>query len=174
VEHFNRETEGVKLPTRIGLHAGPMVLGNVGAVDHYEYRAVGDIVNTATRIQELNKRFRTRILASDDVVVGLDDFLTRRLGTFVLAGKTKPLVIHEVMCRHDEATERQRWIAARFSEGVSAYEEQSWLRATEAFGACLKDGGDDGAARFYLNACAQYQNRQAAEPWEAVFRMETK
>ena len=87
------------MPTRIGLHSGRMVLGHVGAMDHYEYRAVGDIVNTAARIEGLNKRFRTRILASDDVLVGLDDFLTRRLGTFVLAGKSKPLVIHELICR---------------------------------------------------------------------------
>ena len=94
------------LPTRIGLHSGQMVLGHVGAMDHYEYRAVGDIVNTAARIERLNKLFRTRMLASDDLLFGLDDFLTRRLGTFLLAGKSKPLVIHELICRQDEATER--------------------------------------------------------------------
>jgi adenylate cyclase len=151
-----------------------MVLGHVGAMDHYEYRAVGDIVNTATRIQGLNKRFRTRILVSDDVLVGLDAFFTRRLGTFVLAGKSNPLVIHELICRRDEASERQRRMAALFAEGVAAYEEQCWLKATEAFGACLREGGDDEAARFYLDACAEHRARHPAEPWEAVFRMETK
>jgi adenylate cyclase len=151
-----------------------MVLGHVGAVDHYEYRAVGDIVNTATRIQGLNKRFRTRILASDDVLAGLDEFLTRRLGTFVLAGKTKPLVIHELICCQEEASEPQRRMVALFTEGVAAYEGQSWHRASEAFGACLKEGGEDEAARFYLTACAEHGARHPGEPWEAVFRMETK
>jgi adenylate cyclase len=174
VDRFNRGSASVQLPTRIGLHSGRMVLGHVGAMDHYEYRAVGDIVNTATRIQGLNKRFRTRILVSDDVLVGLDAFFTRRLGTFVLAGKSNPLVIHELICRRDEASERQRRMAALFAEGVAAYEEQCWLKATEAFGACLREGGDDEAARFYLDACAEHRARHPAEPWEAVFRMETK
>ena len=174
VDRFNRNSAGVELPTRVGLHSGRLVLGHVGAMDHYEYRAVGDIVNTATRIQGLNKRFRTRMLASDDVLAGVDGFLTRRLGTFILVGKSKPLLIHDLICRYDEADERQRRLAALFTEGVTAYEGQSWRRASEAFAACLDECGEDEAARFYLNACAEYRARPPAEPWEAVFRMETK
>ena len=172
VDRFNRGV--VQLRTRIGLHSGQMVLGHVGAMDHYEYRAVGDIVNTAARIQELNKRFRTRILASDDVLIGLDKFLSRRLGTFLLAGKSKPLVIHELICRLDEASERQRSLAALFAEGVAAYESQSWLQADKAFAACLTQGGDDEAVRFYLDACAACRARDPGEPWDPVFRIETK
>jgi adenylate cyclase len=52
---------GPYLPTRIGLHCGEVVLGNVGAGEHFEYRAVGDIVNTAQRIEDLNKRLGTRV-----------------------------------------------------------------------------------------------------------------
>jgi adenylate cyclase len=54
-ERFNLAQDGIRLPTRIGLHCGELVLGPVGAADHYEYRAVGDIVNTASRVQGLNK-----------------------------------------------------------------------------------------------------------------------
>jgi len=174
VERFNRDSTGVQVPTRIGLHSGQMVLGHVGAMDHYEYRAVGDIVNTAARIQELNKRFHTRILASDEVLAGLDVFLTRRLGTFVLAGKSKPLVVHELVCRHQEATDRQRALAARFAEGVAAYESRSWLEASKIFDACLGESASDEAARFYLDACAECRARDPDEPWEPVFRMSTK
>ncbi len=42
IERFNEAQGPLTLPTRIGLHFGPMILGNVGTVDHYEYRAVGD------------------------------------------------------------------------------------------------------------------------------------
>ena len=174
VDRFNRDSAPFPLPTRIGLHSGQMVLGHVGAMDHYEYRAVGDIVNTAARIERLNKLFRTRMLASDDVLFGLDDFLTRRLGTFLLAGKSKPLVIHELICRNDEATERQRSVAALFAEGVAAYEGRFWLEASEAFDACLREGGDDEAVRFYLSACSESRARDPSEPWEPLFRMETK
>jgi adenylate cyclase len=173
VDRFNRDSVRFQLPTRIGLHSGQMVLGHVGAMDHYEYRAVGDIVNTAARIEGLNKRFGTRILASDDVLIGLDDFLTRRLGTFLLLGKSKPLVIHELICRHDAASERQRSLVALFAEGVAAYEGRRWRDASEAFDACLREGDDDEAVRFYLSACSERPPEPGA-PWEPVFRIETK
>ena len=174
VDRFNRGLTNLQLPTRIGLHSGHMVLGHVGALDHYEYRAVGDIVNTAARIEGLNKRFNTRILASDDVVSELGGFLTRRLGTFILAGKSKPLVIHEIVCRYEEATERQRSAAASLAEGVAAYERQSWREARAAFDACLHEAPDDEAARFYLKACAEFSDRDPDEPWQPVFRIDSK
>ncbi len=174
VDRFNRDSAPLALPTRIGLHSGHMVLGHVGAMDHYEYRAIGDIVNTAARIEGLNKRFRTRILASDDVVAGLDGFLTRRLGMFVLAGKSKPLVIHELICQSDEATARQRAVTMLFAEGVAAYEAGSWREASAAFEAYLHESADDGAARFYLGACSECLTRDPDVPWEPLFRLDTK
>jgi adenylate cyclase len=174
VARFNRDSSPVQLPTRIGLHAGPIVLEHVGAMDHYEYRPVGDTVNTATRIEGLNKRFRTRILASEEVLIGLDGFLTRRLGTFLLVGKSKPLVIHELICRQDEASQRQRSMAALFGQGVAAYEARSWVEASQAFEGCLSEGGDDEAARFYLSACAKCRVSDPGGPWEPVFRIDTK
>jgi adenylate cyclase len=65
----------------------------MGAMDHYEYRPIGDIVNTATRVEGLNKYLGTRVLASEEVIHQLDGFLTREVGTFLLAGKSKPLGI---------------------------------------------------------------------------------
>ncbi|NNG45717.1 MAG: adenylate/guanylate cyclase domain-containing protein, partial [Deltaproteobacteria bacterium] len=55
MREFRKTHEEMALPTRIGLHSGEIVLGNVGAGHHFEYRPVGDIVNTATRIEGLNK-----------------------------------------------------------------------------------------------------------------------
>jgi len=79
VERFNSLHPATPLPTRIGLHGGRMLLGNIGAMDHYEYRAVGDIVTTATRIEGLNKHLRTQILASRTIIDDLEGFSTREL-----------------------------------------------------------------------------------------------
>ena len=56
VERFNTISPIAKLPTRFGIHFGPVTLGLVGALTHYEYRAVGDTVNASNRVQGLNKR----------------------------------------------------------------------------------------------------------------------
>ena len=68
VDDFNRSSDKLKLPTRIGLHSGNIILGSIGAMDHYEYHPIGDIVNTSERIQGLNKYLGTRILVSEEVI----------------------------------------------------------------------------------------------------------
>ena len=68
---------GNRLQTRFGVDWGRVALTTVGAHGHYEYRAVGDAVNTANRIQELNKRLGTRILVAEAVLGGAGgEFLT--------------------------------------------------------------------------------------------------
>ena len=65
-ERFNQAVRGRPvLRTRFGLHSGQMLLGNIGASHHYEYQAVGDMVNTATRIEGLSKYLGTQVLASE-------------------------------------------------------------------------------------------------------------
>ena len=96
------------LPTRIGLHAGEIFLGNIGGARHFEYRPVGDIVNTATRIEGMNKYLGTKILVSAEVCSAVNGFLTRNLGMFLLAGKTRPVNVHELVSRLEESTPRQR------------------------------------------------------------------
>ncbi len=174
VDRFNRTAEALQLPTRIGLHAGEMALGHVGAMDHYEYRAVGDIVNAATRIQGLNKHFGTRILVSADVVSGLDGFLTRRLGTFLLAGKSRPLVIHELIAPRAEASARQVGLVGLFAEALAAYEARAWRRAHEIWSALIREYGDDPVSRFYLRCCEQYQAEPPGESWTGVVRVDRK
>lgn len=68
IEHFNQNSNRPPLHTRIGLHFGEMLLGSIGAGHHYEYRAVGDMVNTTNRIQGVNKYLGTRLLISTEVV----------------------------------------------------------------------------------------------------------
>ena len=96
VERFNTGAPGhPALPTRFGLHSGDMLFGTVGASGHYEYRAVGDIVNTASRIgPQQGPRYADS--RSDATVRGLKDLATRPLGSFLLVGKVKPVTIVEL------------------------------------------------------------------------------
>lgn len=88
---------GVALPTRIGLHCGRMTLASVGAAGHYERRAVGDIVNTASRLEQLSKELGTRALVSAATIEGVDGIATRCLGRFTLKGRSRPLEVHEYL-----------------------------------------------------------------------------
>jgi adenylate cyclase len=173
-----READGplsdAKLPTRIGLHSGRILLGNLGAGDHYEFRPVGDIVNTTTRIEGLNKHLGTRILASDEVVGKLGDFLTREIGSFRFAGKSTPVVVHELFCRKEDADERLVGICGKFANGLESFRQRSFDTAMEIFGETVRLAGGDGPSAFYLRLCEEYIQNPPGEPWDGVIRMDRK
>ena len=174
VDQFNQTSHAFQLPTRIGLHSGHLALGSVGAIHHFEYRAVGDIVNTVSRIESLNKQLGTRILVSADVLHQVDDFLTRELGEFLLSGKSKPVVLHELICREVESTEKQRNLCGLFAEALSAYRGQSWEEAIDKFNASLRITEQDGPSLFYLELCERYRENPPNEGWDGLVRFHKK
>ena len=173
IDAFNR-TSAEPLRTRIGLHSGQMLLGNVGAAHHYEYRAVGDIVNTASRIQALNKQLGTCVLVSETAVDGLPEVLARPLGSFVLPGKSVPVRILELVgvAREATASEHETW--ARFATALEAWRAGNLHEAARDFTHVLEAAPDDGPARFYLLRCRRHAERAASEPWVDVVHIDDK
>jgi adenylate cyclase len=170
VEQFNATQSSMALPTRMGLHYGEIVMGHIGAVDHYEYRAVGDIVNTATRIEGLNKRLGTRILVSHEVLASLEDFHTRKLGTFLLAGKHNPITIYELLGKQKPAAGEKQ---ARFAEGVEQFAQGEWQSAHDCFSQYLDLHPKDGPSQFYKQLAQEYLHTPPAE-FDGVIRLTEK
>lgn len=175
VARFNQSVAPYSLPTRIGLHAGEFTIGAVGAVDHYEYRPTGDVVNTASRVEGFNKYVGTQIAVSDEVIQGLDGLLSRQLGMFRLKGKGKPLGLHELVNRSEQVEQTQRETCAIFAEGLAAFRNRSWDQARAAFQQCIDLTDKDGPSQFYLPLCDQYlKTPPSEESWDAVVTLEKK
>ncbi|MDY6942985.1 MAG: adenylate/guanylate cyclase domain-containing protein [Pseudomonadota bacterium] len=151
VERFQKRFALPVLPTRIGLHAGQMVLGNVGAIDHFEYRAVGDIVNTVARIEQLNKMWHTHILASGIVVGDVDGIITRPLGRFRLRGKSDPVDLFEICMRVGEpGWEKRQQFCESFGHAVTDFLSGDSATAFERFSEIAQTHHADGPTLFYL------------------------
>lgn len=110
IARFNAEHPGRELPTRIGIHSGEIVLGHFGAMDHHEFRAMGDIINTTSRLEGANKQLGTEVLISESCALSSDDSL-RYLGRFKFVGKQQPLGVFTVKNVRDPVLLKQYRLA---------------------------------------------------------------
>ena len=152
IDQFNLAHPQQALPTRIGLDSGQIVLGHVGALDHYEYRAVGDIVNTASRIEGVNKYLGTRIIVSESVLAGTTDLLTRKLGSFKLAGKQTAVTLCELLGHEKDSSNINQTVFDTFAEALKHFQAQDWQAALALF----QSNAEDGPSRYYEEICKLY------------------
>jgi adenylate cyclase len=174
VHRFNETLDNLNLPTRVGVHSGQIFLGNIGAGDHYEYGPTGDTVNTASRMDGLNKYLGTEVLASEEIVDQIDGLLKREVGKFMLKGKAEPMVVHELLGGLDGVDDKQKKSCEQFADALGAFRRRSWDEAEVKFKQLNQISATDGPARFYLNLCEQYKKKPPEEGWDGVIVLEEK
>jgi adenylate cyclase len=150
-QKFNERLAGNRLMTRFGVDWGRVALTTVGAHAHYEYRAVGDAVNTAARIQEFNKKLGTRVLLSQPTIGDAGDkFLLRDLGSFLLRGKSHAVHLYELLDTKAQATGEQFELCERFAEAIELIDGAQTEEALSRFQAIQEAFPADGPTAFYL------------------------
>jgi adenylate cyclase len=86
-----------RLEIGIGLHTGEVLAGNIGSTRKMEYTVIGDTVNTASRIEGLNKAFHTHLLISAETYAQVRAAVTARpLEPVEVKGKREKLLVYEV------------------------------------------------------------------------------
>ena len=131
--------------TRIGVHAGPAMVGNFGGNRFFDYTAYGDTINIAARLEGANKFLGTRICASATVAEAAKDFNGRPVGDLVLRGRTEPLRAYEPL--RDEAFKQPA--TTQYSDAFAKLEAGD-AAAMPAFAALVGLHADDALAGFHL------------------------
>ena len=171
IDAFNQRNHPRTMPTRIGLNAGWAMVGNVGGSGRYVYSVVGDCVNTASRLESLNKQLGTRIIAARALVEDLDEIVSRPLGRFQLCGKGEAMQLVELVGIAAEA--ERAGPLAEFAAALTAFEQGRWREAGGHFARVLASDPSDGPARFYQTRCQRYLTG-APPPVAGVIQLEQK
>lgn len=182
-EELNRLYEEKGRPilvTRLGLHSGDAVVGNMGATNRMGYTALGDTVNLAARLEGLNKHYGTRILVSGDIVDGAGDrFIFRIVDRVTPKGTTQPVTIYELVGAYgmDDgpavAPEMQDFIE-RFSGAFDIYQQGMFGDACKLFEALGKERPDDGPTKVMIDRCCKYADNPPEGTWTGVERFDKK
>ncbi len=133
------------LETRIGINAGSVLAGNLGSSRRFDYTVIGDCVNTAARLEGLNKMLGTSILVSEAVLAKCatpDHFLKRKMGSFVVKGKTQDIVVYEILGFSEDPAavirKREPDYLAFYQKGISAVADGDLSTAEASFRESLR------------------------------------
>lgn len=161
------------LGLHLGLHSGPVMAGNVGSREHLNYTILGDTVNLASRLVEVNRYYGTRMILTEITRFQAGaGFLLRELDRVQVLGRMQPVTIFELLWR-GPGEPVPIWHSV-FKSGRLAYLERSWTQAARHFEEVLRLKPGDGPATLYLRRCREYQLKPPPSAWQAVTILETK
>lgn len=159
--------------TRFGLHTGPAVIGNVGARDRINYTLVGAPANQASRLEGLNKFYKTEVLASGVVAERTRDlFVWRQIDCVVPAGTSESLDVFELVAETTDAALvdfLDAWKAAR-----NAYVRGAFADAITLFEIAARKRPEDGPCSVMIERCRKFAEAPSPAGWDGVWHFEVK
>lgn len=160
---------GVELTARIGLATGSAVVGNFGSERRFDYTAIGDTVNLASRLEGANKAFGTEILISGETARALEGAIhVRRVARLRVVGRVTPEDVFEPINAERWAAGHERF--ARFEQGLQLLEAGEFGGAAAVFDSLSEV---DVVARKYA-VQAHKLLESAGEGWEGVWNLTDK
>ena len=182
--NFGATQHSLPLRTRVGLHSGIVCVGNIGSATRFDFAAIGENTNLASRLEGLNKLVGTEVLATRDIQRAAEDSLVWRLvGHFKFKGFGRVVEVHELI-GPPESAERSRPWREKFADALHQFRQRQFDSAAEKFRAAIvlrhsigpeaghSPTADDGPSAFYLEKIDEL--RAHPPPYEWIGEVELR
>lgn len=164
-----------ELKMRIGLCTGSAVVGNMGSKSRMDYTMMGDTVNTAARLEGVNKIYGIYTLISETTYKAAGDWImAREIDWINVVGKNEPVKIYQLLGYPEDIDESLRKTVDLYAKGLSAYRDQDWNSAIISFLNALKITPGDGPSKTLVKRCDEYKKNPPGKDWDGSFSMTTK
>ncbi len=164
------------LAARIGINTGEAIVGNMGGANRFDYTVIGDSVNLGARLESANKQYGTDIMISESTYKQVrEKVFARELDMLIVAGKTEPIRVYEVLAMLEDGIEPERiQFAERYMLGIAAYRKRQWRDAIGHFVRALELVPGDPPSQMYIERSHTYIASPPPDDWNGVFVLRTK
>lgn len=166
---------------RIGLNSGEIVTGNMGSRTRMNYTMMGDVVNTAARLEASAKQYGiyTQCTLGTLQTAGPDDFAWRLIDKVIVMGKSEPVETVEVVALKGQLPEQQIHMHALYHQGIDLYRQQQWDEATASFTESEKleevfPKRPTTPSRLYIERCEYFRANPPGAEWDGSWTLTSK
>lgn len=163
------------ITNRIGIASGPATVGNIGSDRRFNYTAIGDTVNFASRLESSNKAFGSRILLADATYqAARGAVLAKPLASLLVVGKSEPVPVWELLAMAYDASDALRRHAEVFTRAHAAVLADDLDAAERLLEEAEGLHPGDGPCRWLGALIDELHDGRRPRPWDGVYAMDSK